>query len=788
MFPAVENDKEMAMKVTIDNLDGNGPIDYSHAICADEATKSGVVVTRSLNEPTLARIQLDCASHGLPVPVINAMVVVMSDNGTYLFTGYLPAAAEPEFAGYSSTGPQYLYAINALSEDWLLNRQALPQTAPLLGQTAGEMVRTLTNRVDPTLVQMNGLEDVGTIGFFEPMPNLPWSENVAALANQARAAYRVLNGQLTLAPVGSTVHDLSDTVGALDYAGLSATNAKQLANDVTITGLSQPMEYVTELFEGDGATVLFQLQRDPFRVLRPRLLDEEFTTSALNTSIWQVNDAGKYLSASGSGLAITGGAGTDGTTTLAAIDPVELGGEIVIESGFVQLNSGSDGVLCGLYSGTVGIANCLAGFRVRTSGSNTIVVPLVNGNEVGTEFTMQSGHSYILRIHVHSQEYQRMLNSYFSYGSGGPAVYGGGTVSAPLQLLFELQDMALLPYVNIGSTILYDGSLASSPAIATFACVNSLNLLGNIGYFKVTQPGTLWIVSTPSGGASFTRRIGAANQGADCNVLRDGFVHFYKLAIPQPGEILAVTYRVAAPSVARMATTSGGNGGSETPAVSQWVGHAVRPAARSSVDCENACLALLNSSSNPSASWKGEYSYYNLQNQADIWPGDALSFNSPATGLNTSVIVRAVTVKSTSSSPEVLNYSVKFANDWAETIALKLSDAISPEVILPLEAEVTPGNYLANLNALQVVSITSTTISVNTNVTPPVNGGFEVRSRDYTFGNTTHEDLVLRSPVANFTIARAADEEQFYIRMYDGSNPPIYSRLSSAIFTNIPIS
>ena len=97
---------------------------------------------------------------------------------------------------------------NALSEDWLLNRDAVPQTAPLLGQTAGEMVGILTNRVNPSLVQMNGLEDVGTIGFFEPMPNLPWSENVAALANQARAAYRVLNGQLTLAPVGSTVHDI----------------------------------------------------------------------------------------------------------------------------------------------------------------------------------------------------------------------------------------------------------------------------------------------------------------------------------------------------------------------------------------------------------------------------------------------------------------------------------------------------------------------------------------------------------------------------------------------------
>ncbi len=777
------------MKVTIDNQDGKGPIDYSGALCADQDTEKAVVITRGLNQPTLARLQMDCASHGLSTPVPNAWVVITADNGTFLFTGYLPSAAEPVFAGYNSSGPRYRMVLNALSEDWLLNREALPQTAPLLGQTAGEMVRILTNRVNPTLVQMNGLEDVGTIGFFEPMPNRPWSVNIAALANQARAAYRVLNGQLTLAPVGSTVHDMSDTVGTLDYAALSATNAKQVVDDVTLTGLSQPMEYVTELFEGDGATVLFQLQRDPFRIIRPILLDEEFTTSTLNTSIWNVNDAGGYLSVSGGGLAMTGGAGTDGTTTLTAIDPVELGGEVVIESGFVQLNSGSDGVVCGLYSESVNIANCLAGFRVQTSGSNTVVVPLVEGNEVGTAYTLQAGHSYILRIRVHSTELQRMMNSYFSYGSSGPTVYGGGMVQSPLQLLFELQDMALLPYVNIGSTILYDGSVASSPGIASFACVNSINLLGNIGYFKVTQPGTLWIVSTPSSGPPFTRRIGLANQGADCNVLRNGFLHFYKLATPQPGETLAVMYRVAAPSVARMAnSTIGQVGGTGAPTASQFVGHVVRPSARSAVDCENACQALLNFSANPAAAWKGEYKYYNIQDQQDIWPGDALNFKSPAIGLNENVIVRTVKIESTSSAPEVLNYTVQFANDWAETIAMKLTDAIPPEVILPLTPELSAGNYLQNLNALQVISITSTVINVNANATPPANGGFEVRSRDYTFGVTVQEDLVLRSPVANFTITRSADEEQFFIRMYDGSKPPIYSRISSAIFTNVPTS
>ena len=39
------------MKVTIDNQDGKGPIDYSAALCADQATETAVVITRALNQP-----------------------------------------------------------------------------------------------------------------------------------------------------------------------------------------------------------------------------------------------------------------------------------------------------------------------------------------------------------------------------------------------------------------------------------------------------------------------------------------------------------------------------------------------------------------------------------------------------------------------------------------------------------------------------------------------------------------------------------------------------------------
>src|SRR5208282_3434459 len=106
-----------------------------------------------------------------------------------------------------------------------------------------------------------------------------------------------------------------------------------------------------------------------------RLLTDSFNESALNKQIWQVADPGSHLSLSSAGLTMTGGNGLDGQTTLTAIDPVELGGTLVIEAGSLQLGGASAGVVCGLYSGATQSANCFAGYNVRQSSGATVVVP-----------------------------------------------------------------------------------------------------------------------------------------------------------------------------------------------------------------------------------------------------------------------------------------------------------------------------------------------------------------------------------------------------------------------------
>jgi hypothetical protein len=47
--------------------------------------------------------------------------------------------------------------------------------------------------------------------------------------------------------------------------------------------------------------------------------------------------------------------------------------------------------------------------------------------------------------------------------------------------------------------------------------------------------------------------------------------------------------------------------------------------------------------------------------------------------------------------------------------------------------------------------------------------------------------LVMRGSQQDLTFARVSWSSRFYIRMYDGSNPPNYSEFSTALFINLPL-
>ena len=185
------------------------------------------------------------------------------------------------------------------------------------------------------------------------------------------------------------------------------------------------------------------------------------------------------------------------------------------------------------------------------------------------------------------------------------------------------------------------------------------------------------------------------------------------------------------------------------------------------------------------AAWKGTYTGWNFETNGDIWPGDILAISTASASITANLVVRSIQIDVACSFPQMNKYVIQFANDWADALAIKTSSTVPADTWLPQQPQTV--EPLANLLTLTASSISSTVIQMSAGVTPPSGGGFEVRRRDWSFGPGTDSDLVLRSPVSNFTIPREAAMEQYYIRMYDASTPPNYSRFSSAIFVNVPL-
>jgi hypothetical protein len=776
------------LKLTIDNLDGNGAIDYSAVLSA----KQPITVARKLNAPSLCSFGLVIAGAAPETPLRNGRVIVTDSNGVVLFTGYVASEPARELAGAGTAGAVHSLLLSAVSDEVLLDWQSVPQTRATSGQTLGQLVSTLTARVDPTRLTVAAPPTTPTVGHFLPDAGKSWSQNTAELASMARFAYSALSGGVTLAPVGNVTHTLSETAGTLQTAALQASMVRTLANDVTVCGEEEPAAYVTEIFQGDGVTVLFDLSRLPYfpTSSHSKPLVDLFQGPEINPVLWQVVDQGAYISLTSAGLTFDGGNGIDGQTTVAAIDPLEIGGALVIEAGGVQFGALTAGILSGLYTGSVNAANCFAGFQVGQVAGATVVAPLVQGVVSGSTFSPVAGHQYTLRIRTYCKEVQRVLAAYYALGDSGEVSYGGSSIACGANVLIEVQDTTI--GATDVSTVLYDGFVPNAPALAAYAPVNSTNLSGSIASVTVTEAGVVWVTGQDPGGAVSTRKLGLATQGADARIERTGKLRFYASAVPAINETITVTYRTGNRAVARLASAASiaAEAKGTIPGTVRWIGSVVSPQARSSADCENAAFALLALATSRAAAWSGKYTAYNLQSASasggDIWPGDVLAVDAVSTGMNANLVVRAVTIETVNSVPDLTRYTIEFANDWADALSLKPSNTVPKNAWLPQQAE-TAVTVLANLDSLAVASVTGSAIQIAANVAPPAGGGFEVRRRDWHFAPGQDSDLVLRSPVSNFAIPREAAMEQYFIRQYDSSTPPNYSRFSCAVFVNVPL-
>ena len=761
---------------------GQDDVDYTEWVLFDNGTS----ITRSLNQPTVCRLQVLTDSTGSNLPMPLSRVQIKNSAGSLLFTGYTAGSPGLAVQGPGMGSIRFVATVVAISDEYLLDAPTTTIQSTLLQRNAQETWNLLQTLLPSTRSTLSLSATVSGTSRTEIKPGSRWSMIAGSLADATATTYRALNGTISVANVGQTTHIVQASDPGLVIDNVGAKDLQWLASDYLICGRKEPKAYVTELFQDDGTTDTFALTYKAFTPATSQkvLIADVFQGTSLNGQVWQTNDAGAHVSLTAAGLTCLGGTGRYAEATVCSLQELELGGSLTLEATGVQITGGSQGTLLGLFGAANVLASCFAAFQVSTSSAGvTSLSALVGEAAAGSSFVPQAGHLYTLRMRVFSLEMERVRQSYFYFGIPGVSSTGGQTVPSSGQLEFEIQDLTSgSPGVPF---ILYSGPAASLPASCVLSLLQSGNLLCSMKSVSCTQTSPLWITMGQSGNVPANQFLDPLVDGGTCQVSSSGGVRFFPGFVPSTGALVYAQYRTEGYAVARRALPS-----SVQPTSSMgwsWVGSVEKPVAWSSLDCENAADALLAMASSGLAALKGGYKTQGAELSADLWPGDTLSLTGvPGTSVPLLACVKEVRITATANVPEVLEYAATFANEQAEALSIRLSQVVPEEAVLP-QSSTTLANALESLSNLTIVEVSSSLLNVNTGIQAPVDGGFEIRRRDNTFGPGVDSDLVLRAMTSDLLIPRAAAIEEFYIRMFDGASPPNYSLFSAAVILNIPL-
>ena len=779
------------MQLQIDNLDGAGARDYTAAI--DSARLPQVV--RKLNQAAQMKVSLTATSPGFVAPASGARITLNKANGQFIFTGYLTAAPELDFVGWGERGAIYRYNLQAASDEVLLERKRLPQLAPFVERSAGSALRQLTEDLMPGVFDTSGVQDGDALAEYAPDPQKSWAQQATEIGIEGRASYRVMDGAMSFAPVGTASWALNETDVMFEPEGLKVQPSDGLINDVTVIGEVEPQDYVKDYFVGDGLTLKFYLSQTPFTKSSHTVFDEEYAGAALDATRWTVSDPSAAVSVSGGKLQIAGGTGADGGTTVEFVEKVEMGAAVVLQHGNVTFSAPSSAVLGGLYAGAVSIGGCLAGFEVTPNGTESNIQALVNGLAAGTPMTTTSGHQYVLSTRLYSEEIYRRQQTFHSSAHPAGSGRGGAEVAANVRVILEVHeiDPENPPTQVAPSTVLYDGVISGAPDFCTYALVNAANLQCAIAFTRFVEAPDTEVRSALPDQQYRTRLVGALSDGAECNIVSGPALDFFTAYVPAPNEAIEVRYRGQGRALARVtdpASMAAQAHGSDD-GVRSALRHVKLPAARTAMDCENAALAVMDDAAG--TAWSGEYAVWSdflPGGAADIFPGDALQVSAGSRGAAFTAIAREVDVTVKELAAEHSRYTIRFADDAATPLGFEFEAAkiaSLPDVTPQINTQVG-SLFLDSLEAAEVTQVTSTTISVDAGTTAPSGGGFEVRWSDAGWGMENDRNLAGRFATEAFTIPRLSRTQTFYVRQYDGSVPPKYSRYSASLHVDYPLS
>jgi hypothetical protein len=780
------------MKLMIDNLLGQGAVDYTAALDGTVAPR----VERKINQPASLKCSLLGSAVGFVVPTIGARVVLTKMSGAFLFTGYLTQTPQCQYLGFGESGTVYRYELIVESDEVLLDQKVLPNRAAFVERSAGAALRQLVQDLLPGGFDTSAVQAVDTMAGYQVNPQRKFSFHAAEIALAARASYRAMNGALVLAPVGASSYAINESDVNFSPPGLTLACPKLLVNDVSAIGLVEPQAYVRDYFVGDGLSLRFYLSQTPFQQSKPALIDEEYLGPGLDPTTWVVNDPSSAVSVLAQTLQVSGGTGVDGQTLVNFIEQIEMGGALELQHGDVSFAGPSTGVLGGLYAGTISVGGCLAGFQIAASGSGSTIQALVNGSATGSVVATTAGHRYVLTTYLYSMEVYRSGETYHSSLHPAGSGWGGASVAADLRVVLELQDIDPSNPASLvaPATVLFDDVITNAPGFCTYTLVNATNMQCSIAYTYLTHI-SLAEVRTALPSASYvTQLVGSLSDGGECEIASSTTLDFYPQYVPVLNELIVASYRGSGRAVAEVVNSA--SIASLAIGVDNGVRGIVRtvktPSARTQADCENAALSILDDAGG--LAWMGTYQTWSdflPGGAADIFPGDAMTVNVPSRNAVFSAIVRKVSIDVVDPGDDRGIYVIEFANDLAAPLALQDESSATTVALQDLPVRLATAQvgsyYLADLTDAQITAVTSTTVSVDAGTAPGSGGGIEVRLNDFSWGSANDQNLLGRFNTQTFSLARLAQTQNYFLRLYDGSSPPKYSRYAAALHVDYPL-
>jgi len=776
------------MKVTIDNLDGRGPQDYTAFVGAGKASPT---IHRRLNQPGTMTLSVTLGTSGLAIPAIGAHIAALRADASLIFTGLL-TAVNPEFAGNGERGAVCGYSLTAETDELALNRKTLPVRSEFVNRTAGDILRQLAVELLPGGLDVTQVADLDVVPKYQSSPQKTWSAHAAELGILSRGRYLALNGQLVFQAIGGRSYTLDEASPKFNPMALKLTSHGSIANDVTMLGGTEPQAYVTDYFVGDGVTLRFTLSQTPFSRTVSTVLDEEWTGATFNTLNWIAVDPTAVVAVGQGKLQISGGTGVNGQTLVQFVEKIDMSGSNYLQHGDTSFSNGSDGVMGGLYAGAVNIANCVAGFRVTPAAGQSVIQALINGTLTGAALTTQPGHRYVFATRSFSSEgYRRGALFHSSIHPAGNA-RGGAVVAATVRIVLEVHE---IDPSNPGSLVspaivLYDGLINSVPDACTYALVNAASLHCAIAFTRILQASDVLVRSAFPGVGFRTRLVGAQIDGAECSISTAGALSFFASSAPAANEQIVAVYRSARRAVARVqnsasiaALQSGNDDGTRGTVVA-----AKLPLPHTHLDCVNAASALLDDKTQ--AGWAGEYDTWSgfLPGDAgDIFPGDGLQVNVPSQGAQFIAVVREVVIGITDLSGGLAQYKIRFANEAAEPIAFRFEVNSSRTVpsVPPVPQDIAV-NLPPDLVAAQITQVSSTTTTIDIGQGVPPGYGVEVRRTDSGWGPDNDRNLVGRFSTQGSTVPRLAKRQDYFLKLFDASTPRQYSQHPALLHIDFP--